>query len=119
GAAPRQLAKSELRARLAPLIEEIPPIQRNHPAGPFYAIQRTHQIEYIRASNLLDRQFYIGQIRSVPKKFRDAVEHFHDVGYLRGIKPNLYFDPKWYLQTYPDVAERGFNPLYHYAKWGE
>ena len=28
------------------------------------------------------------------------------------------FDPKWYLQKYPDVLRRRMNPVHHYLKYG-
>jgi GT2 family glycosyltransferase len=30
-----------------------------------------------------------------------------------------YFDPKWYLETYADVADAGIDPLRHFLEYGE
>jgi GT2 family glycosyltransferase len=30
-----------------------------------------------------------------------------------------YFDAKWYLETYPDVADAGVDPLRHFLEYGE
>ena len=30
-----------------------------------------------------------------------------------------YFDPKWYLETYADVADAGVDPLRHFLEYGE
>ena len=30
----------------------------------------------------------------------------------------LEFDPKWYLETYPDVAAAGVDPEDHYRNFG-
>ncbi len=36
-----------------------------------------------------------------------------------GKRPNLYFDPAWYLERYPDVRDAGIDPLFHYFVQGE
>lgn len=35
-----------------------------------------------------------------------------------GFDPGPLFDPAWYLETYPDVAASGVNPLLHYVAIG-
>ena len=39
-------------------------------------------------------------------------------GAFEGRKPNPLFDPAYYLQTYPNVAASGANPLEHYIEHG-
>ena len=39
------------------------------------------------------------------------LQHFVESGVHEGRRPNPFFDPTWYLQTYPDVAMSGQNPL--------
>ncbi|MGP5191816.1 glycosyltransferase [Vreelandella alkaliphila] len=34
------------------------------------------------------------------------------------IKKSGFFDPDWYLNTYPDVKKLGMDPCYHYLKYG-
>ena len=48
-----------------------------------------------------------------------AMTHYHAYGWREGRKPNLYFDPRWYLQQNPEVAEEGIDPLLHYVTVGE
>lgn len=36
----------------------------------------------------------------------------------KGFKPHPLFETGWYLETYPDVAEAGLNPLTHYLEQG-
>ncbi|WP_461327131.1 glycoside hydrolase family 99-like domain-containing protein [Bradyrhizobium barranii] len=49
----------------------------------------------------------------------DPFEHFFLYGYREGRKPNLIFDPIWYVTTYPDVKEADEHPFLHYATVGE
>lgn len=79
---------------------------------------RSLQIDHIRTSGLFDFDFYgetYGDVAGVTK----VIERFVDCDCAAGRKPNLYFAPLWYLETYTDVAEQSINPLYHYAKSGE
>ena len=34
------------------------------------------------------------------------------------IAKSEYFDTKWYLKTYPDVAQSGIHPIEHYLLYG-
>ena len=34
------------------------------------------------------------------------------------LNTSKYFDKKWYLKTYPDVAKAGIDPIKHYLKYG-
>lgn len=35
------------------------------------------------------------------------------------VKKSNHFDPKWYVEKYPDVAISGLDPAYHFAKYGK
>ena len=48
-----------------------------------------------------------------------AIEHFIKVGADKGYSPSEQFDTRWYLQTYPDVAQGTINPLLHYIMHGK
>jgi hypothetical protein len=39
-------------------------------------------------------------------------------GLARDLKPNPYFDMRWYLKRYTDVADLGLHPLSHFAAHG-
>jgi len=47
-----------------------------------------------------------------------AYQHFQQFGWKEGRKPNPFFDPKFYLNKYPDVKNAGMNPLDHWQNWG-
>jgi Methyltransferase domain len=37
---------------------------------------------------------------------------------LTTLRKSIYFDPKWYLKTYPDVENAGIDPALHYLEYG-
>ncbi|WP_438382159.1 methyltransferase domain-containing protein [Asaia sp. BMEF1] len=49
------------------------------------------------------------QLRGGPKGFRER---------LRLLSSSAFFDSKWYLGRYPDVAMSGLDPAIHYARFG-
>lgn len=49
---------------------------------------------------------------------RDMARHFHLHGWREGRWPSLSFDTGYYLDTNPDVAAAGIDPLLHYAQTG-
>ena len=66
---------------------------------------------------LLDRDWY-------RENYLDAgclaspEDHYRSIGAGLGYDPNPYFDVKWYLTKYPDVAAAGANPVEHYFRFG-
>jgi len=48
----------------------------------------------------------------------DPVRHFAETGWQSGLNPNTWFDTRFYLEFYPDIADAGMNPLFHYAYYG-
>lgn len=36
----------------------------------------------------------------------------------RHVGASVFFDARWYLETYGDVAADGMNPLWHYLRYG-
>ena len=51
----------------------------------------------------------------ISKKDRDKQSLQQDMALIMSSK---YFDMKWYLKTYPDVAVANINPAEHYLKFG-
>src|SRR5690606_27527266 len=37
---------------------------------------------------------------------------------MKRMRQSGLFDGKWYLSYYTDVAEAGYDPLYHYVRYG-
>ncbi len=48
----------------------------------------------------------------------DAIEHYLAIGAGLGLNPHPLFNSIFYLETYPDVASAGINPLVHYILHG-
>jgi hypothetical protein len=49
----------------------------------------------------------------------DFVDHYIDAGAKLGLDPNTRFSSRFYLKTYPDVAEGDINPFWHYLVHGQ
>ena len=47
-----------------------------------------------------------------------SLAHYLCEGAARGYAPNPFFDPPWYLEQHPQVAETGEIPLAHYLREG-
>ena len=48
----------------------------------------------------------------------DPVRHFAELGWQAGLNPNTWFDTRFYLDFYPDIADAGMNPFFHYIYYG-
>jgi glycosyltransferase involved in cell wall biosynthesis len=69
----------------------------------------------IRASAMFDSAWYG---RRLPDEM-DAALHYVVVGERMGWRPSSSFDPSYYLDRYPDVAEAGISPLWHFETAGK
>jgi glycosyltransferase involved in cell wall biosynthesis len=82
-----------------------------------------------------DGHFYLMMNPDVAANRQDPWEHYVNYGHAEGRSfPNKYdtnimkkytkflssgyFDPEWYLATYPDVRASGKNPLQHFCELG-
>ncbi len=67
----------------------------------------------IVGSELFDAEWY--QATQAPDVALDrAAQHYLHEGAARGLSPSPLFDGPWYLESNPDVAAAGQNPLLHY-----
>lgn len=57
-------------------------------------------------------------IRKLRQTLRDLRAAWRYRAELRLIRESGLFDADWYLETYPDVAARGVDPLLHYLRHG-
>lgn len=48
----------------------------------------------------------------------DLLEHYLQSGWRQGLNPSKSFETQYYLDTNPDVAESGVNPLLHFVRHG-
>lgn len=77
--------------------------------------QAIDDIQLIQDSELFDKVYYSEKYSDVTHAGLDPLEHYVKYGYREGRNPNPFFDSKWYLETYPDVAG---NPLINYIRYG-
>lgn len=78
--------------------------------------QREEDRRLIVASGLFDPVWYL---QSNPDlEGVDLLDHYLRHGGCEGRSPSLVFDGGWYLSQYPDVGQRGANPLVHYLRHG-
>ncbi|MCB4438244.1 glycosyltransferase [Alteromonas sp. McT4-15] len=73
------------------------------------------------SSSLFDEVWYTSVYSSVSKKRRwrnSPIDHFLEKGLQEQTSPGIWFDSKWYLNQYEDVAKAGINPLIHYLYHG-
>lgn len=82
-------------------------------------VRKTPQLgkRYFRQSGLFDEGYYREQYGDVPAN-QDALEHYWQVGLHEQRRPNAFFDPAWYFETYPDAEQSGMNALTHYMLYG-
>jgi glycosyltransferase involved in cell wall biosynthesis/predicted nuclease with TOPRIM domain len=70
----------------------------------------------IRASNLFDAAGYIDRVGSIGNM--DPALHYVIVGEQMGLIPSAGFDPEYYGDRYPDIAQAGVGRLGHYLVSG-
>jgi len=75
------------------------------------------EAELISGLGLIDSATIIRTMPDVVVAGADLAEHFCQHGWRERRRPNAYFDPAWYLDTYAVPA--GMNPLVHYILFGE
>ena len=67
-------------------------------------------------SGLLDPSWYRATYPDVAGSGLAAAEHYLEIGFCRGYRPNPFFDTRGYLERYEDVRRSGVNPLLHYLR---
>ena len=66
---------------------------------------------------LFDARYYVGQTRSLPPDTNPLL-HYVAIGAREGRDPHPLFSSSFYLESNPDVAAAGVNPLAHYLELG-
>ena len=76
----------------------------------FFTVIRT-----IRNSLLFDEKWYKNEYGLQGK---DAASHYYVIGGRQGMDPSPMFSTNDYLNTFPEVREKGLNPLVHFEMEG-
>ena len=67
--------------------------------------------ERVRDAGVFQEDWYRTVHRAALRDGVDPLWHYATRGAVAGLEPNPLFDPRWYLDTYPDVAAQGMHPL--------
>lgn len=83
-------------------------------ALPANQAEAEHLAAPLRASVLFDTAYYR---RRLPQGLDPAL-HYAVIGEALGWRPSPAFDPDYYVERYPDIAQSGLSPLLHYERHG-
>jgi O-antigen biosynthesis protein len=75
-------------------------------------------LQAVQASSLFESDWYRARYRDVDLLEMDPLKHFIEYGGLLRRSPSPRFDTRYYLESNPDVAGSGINPLVHYVFQG-
>ena len=68
---------------------------------------------------VFDTAYYAQQLDELERnEIEDLVTHYVVTGWQRRLDPSPDFSTGFYLDRSPDVRRLGFNPFYHYIRWG-
>ena len=73
----------------------------------------------VKYSSLFDLNYYEKESEIKFESEDEALIHYLNKGFKKGLNPNPKFDGNEYCEKYSDVAESGINPLLHYLKFGK
>ncbi|WP_165362751.1 rhamnan synthesis F family protein [Promicromonospora panici] len=82
------------------------------PRGP-----SARDVSLIQESGAFDLDHYSRQLQR-ELSLEEAVGHYVSEGEARGLDPTPDFDVRYYLRTYPGVADAGVNAFAHYLRFG-
>jgi glycosyltransferase involved in cell wall biosynthesis len=66
--------------------------------------------------NVVDEKYYRSCL--VGEEVANCTEHFEEIGWKSGLNPTPWFNTRFYLETYDDVAQAGVNPFLHFVEQG-
>lgn len=66
-----------------------------------------------------DQAYYLSQTGTTDLGDMQPLEHYHHIGWRRGLNPSPWFCVQSYLLENPDVFSSGMDPLLHYALHGK
>jgi glycosyltransferase involved in cell wall biosynthesis len=75
--------------------------------------------EYDTIRAAFDIAYYLMRYRDIARARKlDPIQHYIRAGAKEGRDPSPHFSTRHYLARYPDVAESGLNPFYHWLTIG-
>ena len=86
---------------------------------PFPVGDEKNALVVLNQSGVWDKSYYRDQLGFFANIFAFRSDlHFLRSACKTGYSPSRYFDTRWYLEQYPDVAKTNINPLLHFIKFG-
>jgi hypothetical protein len=126
GTSPQEVAKlvDALKLKLAKElgVNEMPKELTLDPSKPLGEENIQFYYEFFKNNHGFDEAFYgatYPDMQHMKTLNGDLLLHYLRHGEGENRRPNAEFDPKWYRETYEDVAQSGTNLLYHYVKFGK
>jgi glycosyltransferase involved in cell wall biosynthesis len=111
------------RAKLAPHAEHTALSAETNVGEPATNVSgvpsRADLFAVIRRSGLFDAAYYRHTNPHLTGTEDELLEHYLDVGVPEHRRPNPYFEARWYLDNYADVAQGSMPPLVHYITHGD
>lgn len=78
-----------------------------------------YESDYNLISPYFDRKRYVDMYGVIdPDVAADPVAHYLNFGASKGYEPSEFFDGKFYLEMYEDIAKNNLNPFVHYLRHG-
>ncbi|MEM1373325.1 MAG: glycosyltransferase [Pseudomonadota bacterium] len=75
-------------------------------------------MKIVENSDFFDAEWYENTYPDARGWPAGAADHYLQFGAKLGRDPGPVFSTRNYLARYPEIAEAGHNPLWHYALWG-
>ncbi|MGH6811780.1 MAG: rhamnan synthesis F family protein [Methylocella sp.] len=77
--------------------------------------RRRRDAKLLLKSGLFDPRFYASQVSPAENP---SLAQFLNQGWKSGASPSPFFDTIFYVRTYSDVKDAGWNPVVHYIRHG-
>ncbi|UGB24886.1 glycosyltransferase [Methylorubrum sp. B1-46] len=82
----------------------------------FFSKSKRKKLSLLKGTCLLDSEYYRANYGIGP--YTSAEKHFLEIGWKLGFNPSPFFNTRYYLKLYNDVAQKKMNPLVHYLTNG-
>lgn len=82
----------------------------------FFSKSKRKKLGLLKSTCLFDPEYYRGNYGIGP--YTSPEKHFLEIGWKLGFNPSPFFNTRYYLKSYNDVAQKKMNPLVHYLTNG-
>lgn len=82
----------------------------------FFSKSKRKKLDLLKNTCLFDSEYY-RETYGIGRHTRPE-KHYLEAGWKLGFNPSPFFDTRYYLKSYNDVAQKQMNPLVHYLTNG-